>query len=87
MVLERLRAMKGIRCNKPLGAFYLFPDISETGLSSGEFCERLLEEQLVAIVPGSAFGTDGCVRLSYATDLEYLERGLDRMADFLRTIN
>ena len=85
--LERLRKMKGIRCNKPQGAFYLFPNISGTGLSSGEFCNRLLEEHLVAAVPGSAFGAEDYIRLSYATDLESLESGLDRMADFLRDLN
>ncbi len=85
--LERLRAMEGIRCVEPLGAFYLFPNVSETGLPSREFCERLLETQQVAMVPGDAFGAGDCVRLSYATSLENLEKGLERMAAFVRELD
>ncbi|BCX11731.1 MAG: aminotransferase [Thermosynechococcus sp.] len=72
-----------LRCLKPQGAFYLFVDISETGLSSVEFCDRLLEEEKVAAVPGKAFGMDDHIRLSYATGLATIEKGLSRLAKFV----
>ena len=81
--LERLAGMDGIRCIEPLGAFYLFIGIEGTGLTSGDFCRRLLEEEQVAMVPGSAFGDDSCVRMSYATGLENIRKGLDRMERFV----
>tara|TARA_A100001037_G_C15029895_1_gene580396 strand:+ start:85 stop:927 length:843 start_codon:yes stop_codon:yes gene_type:complete len=84
--LDRLRAMKGVSCVEPQGAFYLFPNIAATGMKSAEFCERLLAEQQVAMVPGVAFGSDDCLRLSYATGLENIEKGLDRMASFVESI-
>ena len=83
LALERLRSMEGVGCVEPLGAFYLFADISGTGLDSGEFCRRCLEEQRVAMVPGSAFGDDRCVRISYATSLENVGAGLERMERFV----
>lgn len=83
---ERISEMPGITCVNAKGAFYLFPNISATGLSSGEFCERLLTEQKVAAVPGSAFGADQCIRLSYATSLDQIKKGLDRMEDFARSL-
>ena len=86
LALERLREMEGIRCVEPLGAFYLFPNVAGTGLRASEFCERLLEEKQVAAVPGEAFGNEDCVRLSYATSLESLEKGLERMASFVRDL-
>ena len=84
---ERLQAMEGVSCVEPRGAFYLFPNISGTGLKSGEFCDRLLQEKQVAMVPGVAFGSDDCLRLSYATSLENIEKGLDRMADFVQGLS
>ncbi len=84
---ERLQAMEGVSCVEPFGAFYLFPNISGTGLKSGEFCERLLQEKQVAMVPGLAFGSDDCLRLSYATSMDNIERGLDRMAEFVRELS
>ncbi len=82
--LERLQAMPGVMCCKPEGAFYLFPNISGTGLDSVQFCELLLEEQKVAVVPGVAFGADANIRISYATDMATIEKGLDRMEAFCR---
>ncbi|QXD22636.1 pyridoxal phosphate-dependent aminotransferase [Opitutia bacterium ISCC 51] len=79
---DRLTAMAGITCYKSQGAFYLFPNISGTGLKSSEFCERLLEEENVAAVPGLAFGADDYVRISYATSMEQIVKGLDRMERF-----
>ncbi len=83
--LERLQAMPGVICCQPEGAFYLFPNISGTGLDSIQFCELLLEEQKVAVVPGIAFGSDANVRISYATDMSTIEKGLDRMDAFCRS--
>jgi len=83
---KRLSEMPGISCVNAKGAFYLFPNISATGLKSGEFCSRLLDEYKVAAVPGAAFGADDCVRLSYATSLELIEKGLDRMEAFAKSL-
>ena len=79
---ERLNAMPGVSCVNAKGAFYLFPNISGTGLAAPEFCERLLKEELVAAVPGEAFGAPGYIRISYATSMELIEKGLDRMEKF-----
>ena len=69
-------------CCQSKGAFYLFPRISKFGLTSSEFCERLLKEENVAAVPGLAFGADDYFRLSYATSMEQLEKGLERIERF-----
>ncbi|HEY9689280.1 MAG TPA: pyridoxal phosphate-dependent aminotransferase, partial [Coleofasciculaceae cyanobacterium] len=68
VMLERIRSMPGLTCSEPEGAFYLFPNISQLGLTSIAFCERLLEEFQVAAIPGLPFGSDANFRLSYATD-------------------
>ena len=83
-VLSRIRAM-GLECFEPEGAFYVFPSIQSTGMSSDEFCSRLLYDQKVAVVPGDAFGEhgEGYVRISYAYSLEELKTALDRMEKFL----
>lgn len=67
----------------PYGAFYLFVDISATGLKSLDFCEKFLEEEKVATIPGVAFGDDNCIRFSYATDMESINKGMDRFARFM----
>ncbi|NEO71507.1 pyridoxal phosphate-dependent aminotransferase [Moorena sp. SIO3H5] len=87
VMLERLTAMPGLTCLKPDAAFYLFPNISQTGLTSLEFCDRLLSSQQVAAIPGIAFGADDCIRLSYATDMASIEKGMDRLEKFLHQIN
>lgn len=84
VMLERLNAMPGLSCAKPDGAFYMFVDIRKTGLTSLEFCDALLESQQVAIIPGIAFGADDCIRLSYATSLEIIEKGMERLDKFVR---
>ena len=66
------------------GAFYLFPNIAKTGLNSTDFCARLLEAEKVAAVPGIAFGADDCIRLSYATSMANIEKGLERMDRFCK---
>lgn len=83
---QRISEMPRLRCLKPQGAFYLFVDISKTGLSSVEFCDRLLEEEKVATIPGKAFGMDDHIRLSYATDLATIEKGLTRLAKFVERL-
>jgi aspartate aminotransferase len=83
---ERLAAVPNVSAVKPLGAFYMLADISKFGLSSTNFADRLLSKAEVAVVPGIAFGDDKTVRLSYATDLETIKTGLDRIEQFCRTI-
>ncbi|MBH8566468.1 pyridoxal phosphate-dependent aminotransferase [Nostoc sp. CENA67] len=85
VMLERINAIPGLSCPKPDGAFYLFPDISKTNLKSLEFCDALLEEHQVAVIPGIAFGADNNIRLSYATDLATIEKGMDRLEKFVRS--
>lgn len=83
-IYKRLNEIEGISCVEPEGAFYAFPDISETGMTSMEFASKLLDEALVAVVPGIAFGSDKHVRLSYATSIQEIERGLDRIENWLK---
>jgi aspartate aminotransferase len=86
-VVSRLRAIPGVQCAQPRGAFYAYPNISaafRNGINTPmQFAERLLEKAAVAVVPGEAFGTDRHVRISYATSLHELERGLDRIHRFI----
>jgi aspartate aminotransferase len=83
---RRLNQIPGLSCVNARGAFYLFPNISATGLKSTEFCQRLLEAEKVAAVPGIAFGADDYIRISYATSMENLEKGLDRIERFCRAL-
>jgi len=78
----------GLKCFEPYGAFYCFPDIRSTGLSSDEFCERLLMEEKVLTVPGNAFGAcgEGFVRATYATSLENIREALTRIARFVERV-
>ena len=78
---ELLR-IPGITCQLAQGAFYLFPNISSFGLKDVDFCSRLLEAEKVAAVPGSAFGAEGYLRLSYATSDEIIAKGVARLAKF-----
>src|SRR5436190_868850 len=71
---------------KPQGAFYILVNISQLGLSSQNFADRLLSKANVAVVPGAAFGDDRTVRLSYATSIDVIKKGLDRFQDFCRTL-
>jgi aspartate aminotransferase len=79
---EKLNAIPGISCVNSKGAFYLFPNISGTGLKSAEFCARLLDQEKVAAVPGIAFGADDYIRISYATGMANIEKGLARIDRF-----
>lgn len=84
-VCQRLTAM-GLRYPEPEGAFYVFPDISRFGLSSDEFCQRMIREGKLAAVPGCCFGTEGHIRLSYCYSDEELGIALDRLEAFLATL-
>lgn len=85
VILERLQAIPGLTCAKPDGAFYLFINIGNTNIKSLDFCQQLLEQQQVATIPGQAFGADDHIRISYATDLITIEKGMDRLATFVRS--
>ena len=83
---ERLNSIPGLSCVNAKGAFYLFPNISGTGLKSADFCARLLESEKVAAVPGIAFGADDYIRISYATGMASIEKGLERINRFCRSL-
>lgn len=87
-VVERLNAMKGIRCHPAEGAFYLFPSVSGTGLTSEEFAWRLLREAGVAVLPGSAFGAtgEGYVRIACTQSMDTLMKSMDAMERFTSTL-
>ena|SRR3989344_2565695 len=86
-MVKRLNGMKGISVQLPDGAFYVFPNVSKLYTrkmkSSASFCEQLLTEFHVAAVPGSAFGDDRCIRLSFATSMQQIKKGLDRIERFV----
>jgi len=86
-VVKRLREI-GIDCFMPEGAFYVFPDISRFGMTSEEFCERLLREKGVAIVPGTAFGAcgEGFARISYAYSIRQIDKALTLMGEFVQNL-
>ena len=77
-----LNKIPGITCLLAGGAFYLFPNISSFGLKDVDFCAKLLEQEKVAAVPGSAFGAEGYLRLSYATSDEIIAKGIAPLARF-----
>ena len=86
-LLYNFRKM-GLDCFEPFGAFYVFPSIKKFGLSSGEFAERLLKEEKVAVVPGTAFGDsgEGFIRISYAYSLENLKIAMERIEKFIKRL-
>jgi aspartate aminotransferase len=85
VMYERLNGIPGLSCPKPEGAFYMLPDISKTGLKSLDFSNTLLEKEQVAVIPGVAFGVDNNIRLSYATDMATIEKGMDRLERFIKS--
>ncbi len=90
IIFEKLTSIPGVTCLKPQGAFYLYPNVKETAEISGfkdvdSFVEALLEEALVAVVPGSSFGSPENIRLSYATSLELLEEAISRVHSFVES--
>ena len=86
VMFDLLNAIPGISCAKPDGAFYMFVNIAKTGMTSLEFCDALLEQQQIAVIPGIAFGADDHIRLSYATDLATIEKGMERLDKFVRQV-
>lgn len=82
-IIKRCRAINGLSCGEPEGAFYLYIDISSLGLPSLDFCNQLLDEKYVAAIPGIAFGAEGTLRISYATDMDTILEGMDRLDAFV----
>lgn len=82
-IIERCRAIEGLRCGEPEGAFYLYIDISTLGIPSLDFCTALLDEKYVAAIPGIAFGAEGTLRISYATDMDTILEGMERLEAFV----
>lgn len=84
LMVEGFRSM-GLDCFEPMGAFYVFPSIQKTGMSSEEFCHRLLEEEKVAVIPGNAFGScgEGYIRCSYAYSIDSIQECLSRISRFV----
>ncbi|MDD5644690.1 MAG: pyridoxal phosphate-dependent aminotransferase [bacterium] len=85
-MIDKLRKMPEISCVKPGGAFYVFPNISALGMKSSDFASDLLEKAHVAVVPGAAFGWDTHIRLSYATSTEVIEKGLERIEKYIKSL-
>lgn len=89
LIMEGLEAIEGIQFAEPKGAFYIFPRISDLGISSTEFCTRALDEVGVAMVPGGAFGKsgEGFIRLAYACSREEITEAMSRLKDFVKTLS
>ena len=85
-MFDRISKISNVTAVKPKGAFYILVNISQLGLTSQNFADRLLSKANVAVVPGAAFGDDRTVRFSYATSLDVIKKGLDRFHDFCRTL-
>ena len=82
-IYSAINSISQLSCPKPDGAFYVFANIGKTGMGSLDFCNKLLDEYQVATVPGIAFGADDCIRLSYATDLDTIKKGIERIGQFV----
>jgi aspartate aminotransferase len=85
LIVGKLNEIDGISCPKPGGSFYVFPDVSGLSRDSMGFSDRLLENAKVAVVPGLAFGAEGHVRMSYACSEETINKGIERIRDFVRS--
>ena len=85
-MINRLATIAGVSVVKPQGAFYVLVNIGKLGLTSSNFADRLLSKHHVAVVPGVAFGNDATIRLSYATSLDVIKKGLDRFEEFCKTL-
>lgn len=81
-IVERINRIKGLSCLKPQGAFYVFCQIEKKGLSSMELTDRLLDEAKVAVVPGKVFGSDRHIRISFATSMDNIKKGMDRIEEW-----
>ncbi|MBI4982414.1 MAG: pyridoxal phosphate-dependent aminotransferase [Candidatus Omnitrophica bacterium] len=85
-MVSRIKTMKNISCVNPQGAFYVFCDISKTKLNSATFANRLLEEAYVSLIPGNGFGMDKNIRISFATSMETIKNGMDRLEQWLNKL-
>lgn len=88
-IYQRLNAIDGVTCDEPTGAFYAFPNVGSHYQKLGvkgsvEFCQKLLEEAKVACVPGVGFGCDNNIRMSFATSMEQIDKGVDRLGEFVK---
>ena len=81
-IVKALNEIEGVKCLNPQGAFYVFPDISAWGIPSLELAKRLLEEAMLAVIPGSAFGADGNIRISFAISLDDLKEAVKRLKEW-----
>ena len=85
-IYQAINDIPALSCPKPDGAFYVFVDISKTGLKSLEFCNSLLDSYQVATIPGIAFGADDCIRISYATSMDTIKQGIERLSKFVDSL-
>jgi aminotransferase len=87
-IVEQLNKIAGLSCNMSKGAFYVFPEIRNLGISSFEFCSKLLEEEGVSTTPGSVFGEsgEGYVRMSYATSLKSIDEAIKKIKAFANNV-
>ena len=85
-IYQAINDIPALSCPKPDGAFYVFADISKTGLKSLDFCNSLLDSYQVATIPGIAFGADNCIRISYATSMDTIKRGMERLSKFVDSL-
>ena len=85
-IYQAINDIPALSCPKPYGAFYVFVDISKTGLKSLDFCNSLLDSYQVATIPGIAFGADDCIRISYATSMDTIKQGIERLSNFVDSL-
>ncbi|MDJ1176225.1 pyridoxal phosphate-dependent aminotransferase [Roseofilum capinflatum] len=86
VIIERIQAIPKLSVTEPKGAFYVYVNIGEAGLKSTDFCNQFLDNYNVATIPGVAFGADDHIRLSYATDMTSIEKGMERLSKFVQTL-
>ena len=88
LIVEGVNSIPGFKCHKPLGAFYVFPNITATGIDSRTLAKRILDEAGVACLSGTSFGKfgEGYIRFSYANSRENIEKAIDRIQKFMRTV-
>jgi len=86
VIIERIQSIPKLSVTEPKGAFYVYVNIGQLGLKSTDFCNQFLDNYNVATIPGVAFGADDHIRLSYATDMTSIEKGMERLAKFVQTL-
>jgi len=85
-IVGRLKKMRNISFVLPAGSFYIFCNISQTKLDSSTFANRLIDDLLIAVIPGAAFGNDDYIRISFATSIKQIEKGMDRLQQWLEKL-